>query len=130
MRKTAIIILIMGVVGLFGCVKKQYINHPYGEGMGNITFYTDASILLNEYPITIQVDQQTIGILNSNYLNFDTNHPEPTEPSCGEMKAGMIVSYVGQAGTHSFNALGSYGGSSSGSFTVIADHCDKKKIHQ
>lgn len=113
-----------------GCVKEQYINHPFGEGKGNITFYTDASILLNEYPMTIKVDQQTIGTLTKNYLNFATDHPEPTEPLCGETNAGLVVNFVGEAGTHSFNAYGSYGGSSSGSFTITADQCDKRKIHQ
>lgn len=80
MKSTVTIIFAVGSFSLFGCVKEQYINHPYGEGNGNITFYTDASILLNEYPITIQVDQQTIGTINRNYLNFATDHPNATEP--------------------------------------------------
>lgn len=130
MKKITITILTIGVLGIFSCAKEQYINHPYDEGKGNITFYTDASILFNEYPMTIQVDQQTIGTINTNYLNFATDHPQATEPFCGETNAGMVVNYVGTAGTHSFSAYGSYGGSFSGSFTVIADQCDKKKIHQ
>ncbi|MGG9972496.1 hypothetical protein ACQ33O_11940 [Ferruginibacter sp. SUN002] len=130
MKKITRIILAIVIIVSPGCVKEQYISHPYGEGKGNVTFYTDASILLNEYPMTIIVDGLVIGSLNQNYLNFSTDHPEPTEPFCSEANAGMVVNFLGTAGTHSFMAVGAYGGSSSGSFTVRADQCDKKKIHQ